>query len=125
MIVEYEDGLRAFLFELNGAVGDWTAAWRYRDDPRVMSTHFWTQEARPGAHFTLLLHGIESMMLEGKPAWPVERTLLASGVLDALLRSYTQGGEAVDTPHLRVRYQPTWRWREPPPPPPGRPWSEQ
>ena len=40
MIVEYEDGLRAFLFELNGAVGDWTAAWRYEADRQVESTHF-------------------------------------------------------------------------------------
>jgi hypothetical protein len=125
MILEYEDGLRAFLFELNGAVAAWTAAWRYQADRKVESTHFWTQEARPAAHFTLLLHGIETMMLTGKPAWPVERTLLTSGTLDALLQSHTQGGRAVVTPHLRVRYQPTWRWQQPPPPPPGRPWSEQ
>jgi hypothetical protein len=46
MIVEYEDGLRAFLFELNGAVADWTAAWRYEEDRKVESTHFWTR--RPG-----------------------------------------------------------------------------
>jgi hypothetical protein len=125
MIIAYEDGLRAFIFELNGAVGDWTAAWRYADDGGVESTHFWTQEARPGAHFTLLLHGIERMMLDGTPSWPVERTLLTSGTLDALLRSYKDGGEAVPTPHLRIEYAPTWRWGEPPPPPPGRPWSEQ
>src|SRR4051812_6865361 len=79
MIVEYEDGLRALIVELNGAVGAWTAAWRYQDDGRVESTQFWTQEARPGAHFTVLLNGIESMMLTGIPAWPVERTLLTSG----------------------------------------------
>jgi hypothetical protein len=125
MILEYEDGLRAFLFELNGAVADWTAAWRYEDDLRVESTHFWTQEARPAAHFTLLLQGIETMMLTGEPAWPVERTLLTSGTLDALLQSHTRGGEPIATPHLRVRYRPTWRWREPTPPPPGRPWSDQ
>ena len=40
MIVEYEDGLRVFLFELNGAVGDWTAAWRYEEDRRMESTLF-------------------------------------------------------------------------------------
>jgi hypothetical protein len=126
MIVEYEDGLRVFIFELNGAVGDWTAAWRYADDRAIESTHFWTQEARPAAHFTLLLHGIETMMLTGQPTWPVERTLLTSGTLDALLQSYTRGGERIATPHLQqVRYQPTWRWQEPPPPPPGRPWNEQ
>jgi hypothetical protein len=125
MAVEYSDGLRAFVLELNGAVGAWTAAWRYRDDHRVESTQFWTQEARPAAHFTLLLHGIEAMMLTGKPSWPVERTLLTSGTLDALLRSRARGGLRMPTPYLNVSYQPTWRWKEPPPPPPGRPWSEQ
>jgi len=125
MIVEYEDGLRVFVFELNGAVGSWTAAWRYEQDRKIESTHFWTQEARPAAHFTLLLNGIETMMLNGEPAWPVERTLLTSGTLDALLLSHTQGGTTIPTPDLRVRYRPTWRWQQPPPPPPGRPWAEQ
>jgi hypothetical protein len=125
MIVEYKDGLRVFLLELNGAVGAWAAAWRYHEDRRIESTHFWTQEARPGAHFTLLLKGIEAMMLDGKPSWPVERTLLTSGTLDALLQSQVQGGTRIPTPHLSVAYQPTWRWKQPPPPPPSRPWSEQ
>jgi hypothetical protein len=125
LIVNYADGLRAFLFELNGAVGSWTAAWRYADDRRIESTHFWTQEARPGAHFTILLHGIESMMLDGTPSWPVERTLLTSGTIDALLQSHKAGGRLVETPYLRVSYHPTWRWKQPPPPPPSRPWSEQ
>lgn len=125
MVVEYADGLRAFVIELNGAVGAWTAAWRTRDDKRIESTEFWTQEARPAAHFTLLLNGIESMMLTGQPTWPAERTLLTSGTLDALLESHTRGGERIPTPYLNVRYRPTWRWKPPPPPPPGRPWSEQ
>jgi hypothetical protein len=124
MIVEYNDGLRANVLELNGAVGVWTAAWRYQDR-RIESTQFWTQEARPAAHFTLLLHGIESMILSGKPAWPVERTLLTSGVLDALLQSNVRGGMRIETPYLRVSYKPTWRWQQPPRPPPSRPWSEQ
>lgn len=125
MIVHYRDGLNVFLFELNGAVGAWAAAWRYPDDGRIESTHFWTQEARPAGHFSLLVQGIERMMLTGRPSWPVERTLLTSGVLDALLQSHVRDGQEVPTPYLDVRYQPTWRWTEPPPPPPGRPWSEQ
>jgi hypothetical protein len=125
MAVEYADGLRAFVVELNGAAAAWTAAWRSRDGGPVESTQFWTQEARPAAHFTLLLHGIEQMILTGQPAWPVERTLLTSGILDALLQSHVRGGERFATPYLRVSYRPTWRWQQPPPPPPGRPWSEQ
>jgi hypothetical protein len=123
--IDYADGLRANLLELNGAVGEWSAAWRYADDNRIESTLFWTQEGRPGMHFTLLLHGIEKMMLTGKPSWNVERTLLTSGTLDALLISLHENQRQVETPYLMLQYEPTWRWTEPPPPPPMRPWSEQ
>ena len=124
-ILDYTDGLRAFVLELNGAVGNWSAAWRYAGDGRIESTLFWTQEARPGMHFTWLFHGIETLMLTGRPAWNVERTLLTSGVLDGLLQSRAEHDRRIDTPYLTVRYQPLWRWQEPPPPPPSRPWAEQ
>jgi hypothetical protein len=123
--LEYADGLRAHLLELNEAVGEWSAAWRYADDGRVDSSLFWTQEGRPGMHFTWLLRGIEQMMLTGKPAWNVERTLLTSGTLDALLISLTEKSRSVETPYLMLSYQPIWRWSEPPPPPPMRPWSAE
>jgi hypothetical protein len=123
--IEYADGLKATLLELNGAVGEWSAAWRYADDNRIESSLFWTQEGRPGMHFTLMLHGIEQMMLTGKPSWNVERTLLTSGTLDAFLISLQENQRPVETPYLMISYQPTWRWSEPPPPPPMRPWSEQ
>ena len=122
--LEYIDGLRAHLLELNGAVGEWSGAWRYFDG-RVESSLFWTQEGRPGMHFTWLLNGIEQMMLTGKPVWNVERTLLTSGALDALLISLTEKERRVETPYLMFGYQPIWRWKEPPPPPPMRPWSDE
>jgi len=122
--LEYADGLRAPLLELNGAVGEWSGAWRYADN-HVDSSLFWTQEGRPGMHFAWLLNGIEQMMLTGKPAWNVERTLLTSGALDALLISLTEKQRRVETPYLMIRYEPSWRWKEPPPPPPMRPWSDQ
>jgi hypothetical protein len=121
--LEYADGLRAHLLELNGAVGEWSGAWRYADQ-RVDSSLFWTQEGRPGMHFTWLLNGIEQMILTGKPAWNVERTLLTSGALDALLISLTEQERRVETPYLMMPYQPIWRWKDPPPPPPMRPWSD-
>jgi hypothetical protein len=125
LTVHHNDGLRVSLFELNGAVGAWTAAWRDGEGRSVVSTQFWTQEARPAGHFGLLVDGVQRMIFSGMPSWPVERTLLTSGVLDALLLSHKRGGALIETPELRVEYQPTWRWKEPPPPPPSRPWSEQ
>ncbi|MEX2113348.1 MAG: hypothetical protein WD845_09195 [Pirellulales bacterium] len=123
MMLEYNDGLRLYLLELNGAVNAWTAAWR--ECERVVSTQFATQEARPAYHFQLLFDGIERMVHSGKPSWDVERTLLTSGALDALLQSLVDGGRRIETPYLDVTYRPTWRWSEPPAMPPGRPWNEQ
>lgn len=123
--LEYADGLRAHVLELNGLAGEWTAAWRYADDGRVESSLFWTQEGRPAMHFTWLLHGIEQMILTGKPSWNVERTLLSSGALHALLVSLKEDQRRVETPYLMRRYQPSWRWSEPPPPPLIREWREQ
>src|SRR5690606_1329890 len=79
--IEYQDGFRAHMLTLNGAVGEWAAAWRYAEDDRVESTVFWTQELRPYMHFAFLLNGIEKMMKTGVATWPVERTLLTSGAL--------------------------------------------
>jgi hypothetical protein len=44
----------------------------------------------------------------------VERTLLTTGVLDALLISHRDGGRTVATPHLDIKYETEWQWREPP-----------
>src|SRR5688572_8770742 len=123
--LEYADGLRAHVLELNGAAGEWSAAWRYADDGRTESSLFWTQEGRPGMHFTWLLNGIERMMLTGHPAWNAERTLLTSGALHALLLSEKENQRRVETPYLLFSYQPSWRWAAPPPPPPMREWREQ
>jgi hypothetical protein len=124
-VIDYHDGLRANVFTLNGAVGEWASAWRYADDGSVESTLFWTQEARPFMHFTYLLLGIEKLMLTGRPAWPVERTLLTSGTLDALLRSKRDGSVWIETPELAIRYTSDWNWQQPPDPPADRPIEAQ
>jgi hypothetical protein len=56
------------------------------------------------------------MVATGKPAWPVERTLLTSGILDALLTSKLNGGDKLPTPWLDVRYTSNYEWKQPPEP---------
>jgi hypothetical protein len=118
--IEYADGLKANILTLNGAVGEWSAAWRHADET-VESTLFFTQEARPFMHFAFLVAGIDEMMQTGVPTWPVERTLLTSGTLDALLFSKNDSGRRVETPYLKRPYRSEWTWKQPPPPPPDRP----
>ena len=47
-----------------------------------------------------------AMFLTGKPPYPVERTLLTTGILAAAIDSLGQGQKRLDTPHLRqVAYE--------------------
>ncbi len=119
-VIDYRDGLRACLFTLNGAVAEWVAAWK-DDQNRVTSLAYILQDERPFAHFAVLVNGIESFMITGKAPWPVERTLLTSGLVDECLRSQAEGGIRRETPNLDIRYNSEWNWMMPTQPPPERP----
>lgn len=109
--IHYQDGMKAFVLTLPGVVREWAAAWRY-EGGESEATLFRLQEDRPYLHFSLLLTGIERMMVTGKPAWPVERTVYTSGMLDALLQSRLQKGIWIQTPHLAQGYASDWDWAE-------------
>ncbi len=122
--IDYADGLRGTVLTLNGVVGAWSAAWRTAGG-KVRAVGCDTREQRPLMHFTYQLKGVESMIQSGRPAWPVERTTLTSGLLESLLTSGSQGDRRLDTPHLANAYRTDWTWNQPPPPPPGRPLNAQ
>ena len=43
---------------------------------------------------------IEQMFKTKKAPYPVERTLLVTGALDALMTSHAEGERRIETPHL-------------------------
>ena len=45
------------------------------------------------------------MIVNGQAGYPVERTLLVSGLLEAAHHSRSQQGRRLKTPQLNVRYQ--------------------
>jgi hypothetical protein len=111
-LMEYRDGFRAAVAMLNGWVhegdgGAFTFAGRLRGQARPVATLFYLQQPDPFAHFAYQLRAIESMIHTGHPAYPVERTLLTTGILDAVMISKAEKHRRVDTPYLDVRYQPT------------------
>jgi hypothetical protein len=102
--IEHRDGLRTTLLVLNGAVKDFTFAARVRG-LGIQSTQF-LLTPEPNVTYSACLAGkIEEMFVTGRAFYPVERTLLVSGVLESCLDSRLQGSRRLETPHLTVQYQ--------------------
>ncbi len=104
--IEYTDGLRATLLMLNGAVGDFTFAARLADRKEILSTLFYLPPAPNVTYSAELMNRVERMMMTGRAPYPVQRTLLVSGMLESCLESRAGGNRRLATPHLDVHYRP-------------------
>jgi hypothetical protein len=105
-VVDYNDGLKGAAFLLTGAVEDFTVAIDIEGQAKPFSTLMQLQEGKPHHHFGCLVKNIEVMFETGKPPYPVERTMLTSGILDFALESRFRGHQKLDTPDLaKVKYQ--------------------
>lgn len=101
-LLEYADGLRAAVLMLNGYLQGWGYAGRVNGQAQGMEVYL---SGPPHAHFSYLGLNIQRLFLTGVPSYPVERTLLVSGALDALMESRYQGHVRIETPYLDVHYR--------------------
>ncbi len=88
--MQYRDGLRATLLNLGGYVSDFCFAARVGG--QVVASAFKLQGSPPRWHFNFLTHHIEQFFRSGQAPYPVERTLLTTGTLAALME--LRGGRA-------------------------------
>jgi hypothetical protein len=102
-LVEYRDGLSATVLMLDGAVSEF--AFAASVDGAIGATLFYLQSSEPFGHFAFQANQIENLMLTGRPGYPVERTLLTTGILARALESRHRGGLRLETPELGIAYQ--------------------
>lgn len=103
--IEYRDGFRATLLLLDGALGDFVGAWRLRGKSTPVSTQFLLPPKPNVAYSACLMRAVEELIVTGKAPYPVERTLLTSGTLEACLRSRHAGGKRLETLQLDISYR--------------------
>jgi hypothetical protein len=103
--IEYADGTRATMLLMNGLVGDFTFAARLKGEPEPLSTLFHLPPNPNVVYSAALMAKAEQTFLTGRAPYPIERTLLTTGVLEACVRSLAGGGARSETPHLAVRYR--------------------
>lgn len=104
-VVEYRDGLRATMLNLRGALKDFNFAARVTGQG-IVSTQFLLTPEPNVTYSACLMNKAEEMFVTGRSPYPIERTLLTSGVTEACHKSYGEGGKRLETPHLSVNYQP-------------------
>jgi len=105
-LLQYRDGFRATVAMLPGVATQFAVACQTASRPEPYANWFRLEEQAPFGHFEYLLRAIEHMVQSGQPAYPVERTLLTTGVLDRAMHSLAQGGASLATPELNIQYEP-------------------
>lgn len=108
---EHTDGVISTMILMNGLVQDFNFAASIGRAAEILSTQMYLP--MPPARTTLanffspLVNNIEQMFLTGKATYPIERTLLTTGLVAAGVESLFADGARQETPHLDIAYQPT------------------
>jgi hypothetical protein len=102
--IEYADGVKATMLLMNGLVGDFTFAARLAGKSEPLSTLFYLPPNPNVVYSAALMSKAEETFLTGKTPYPIERTLLTTGLVEACVRSLATDQKRRETPHLAVKY---------------------
>jgi hypothetical protein len=102
----YQDGFRATVIKHGSSADRWNFACRVAGEAAPRACMFFNGPWGNRCLFKALSHAIQHLFRTGQPPYPVERTLLVSGILEEALQSHHAGGKAIDTPHLAIPYSP-------------------
>jgi len=106
--IEHRDGFRTSMLLLNSLISDFTYAGSIgKPESDVSCQMYLPMPTRVSLanFFSPLVNNIEQMMLSGVAPYPVERTLLTSGMTMACVESLFRGQTVVQTPEMAVSYR--------------------
>jgi hypothetical protein len=105
--IEHRDGFRTTLFL--AAIQDFNYAGLRADNGEIISCQMHLpmpgRSATTADFFNPLVRHIETLVLERRAPYPVDRTLLTSGMVIAAVESLHRGQVVVETPEMDVRYE--------------------
>ncbi len=107
---KHSDGLMCTMLLMGGLLRDFNFSARLEGSSEIFSTQMYLP--MPDGRTTLanffspLVNNAEKMYLTGKSTYPVERTLLTTGLTAAGVESLFREQKRYDTPHLAIPYQP-------------------
>ena len=101
----YKDGLKATVLKIGRSADRWNFACRLRGKPKPVATAIFNSPWGNRGLFKALSHSIQYLFRRREEPYPVERTLLTTGAVAAVMESYASG-RSVATPHLEFAYSP-------------------
>jgi hypothetical protein len=104
LLLRYKDGFRASVLKIGHSSKRWNFACRLKKSPAIHATSFRVGPWENRCLFKALSHAIQHHFIHGKAPYPPERTLLATVVLEASMKSRSQSGNVIATPHLEFAY---------------------
>ena len=98
-LLEHSDGLRSWIFVLNGVIADFNFAIRYEDRSLISAQFFRTPQPN-SHHWSALVDVLKKFFETGRLPWAVERGILASGIVEGLAETRGQVKRVHRTPRL-------------------------
>lgn len=106
VLLTYKDGLRAICLTVGSSAMRWNFACQLAGESKPRFTRFYVGPWDNRNLFKALSHSIQTHFRNGQAPYPVERTLLVTGILDAEMQSRFEGGTPQQTPQLDIAYAP-------------------
>ncbi len=106
ILVHYCDGTRGLALKVGNSGTRWNFACRLAGQDEPLATAYYVGPWQNRNLFKALSHAIQTHFREKKAPYPIERTLLTTGILDAAMDSRVAGCKLVETPQLEFAYTP-------------------
>ena len=105
ILVSYRDGWKATVLKVGRRSDRWLFAGKLAGQKKPRATSYYVGPWGNRNLFMALSHAVQHFLVRREAPYPVERTLLTTGIVEAACRSKAQS-RAVETPNLRIAYQP-------------------
>ncbi len=105
ILLRYRDGFRAAVLRVGRNSIRWGFACRRAGREEPLATRFYVGPWQNRSLFKALSHAIQHHFRERRAPYPLERTLLTTGMLAAAMDSRFEGHRPVATPHLELAYR--------------------
>jgi hypothetical protein len=105
ILVTYRDGTKGTILKIGFNGTRWNFACKLAGEQRPRATSHYVGPWRNRCLFMALSNAIQQFFVTRQAPYPIERTFLTTGILEAAVRARAMG-DPLETPHLNIAYQP-------------------